>query len=393
MSSPFSRTLRALEAEGRRAWLPAVIAGCLLIGWVTWFLVARIVLYETSAAARLEVAAAVHPVDARVDGRTARVNLSVGERVRAGDVLVELDADAERLAVAEARTRLDALTPEMEAVRREIAAEARAIAEEQRAATVAREEQRALVREAEAGLDLSVEEAGRLSQLRAKGVVSEVDDARARADVRRRRAAADAAVATLARIEQDQKTRESDRLVRIQRLRGTLSRLEGELRTGTANVSRLEYEVERRIVRAPVDGRIAEAAELRVGAVVEEGDRLAAIVPEGGLRIVAQFSPAAAIGRVRAGQPGRVRLTGFPWAEYGSVGVVVTRVADEVRDGLVRVELSVTELPRSLPLTHALPGSVEVEVERVRPATLVLRTLGGYLTRPVSNESTTVSGG
>jgi membrane fusion protein (multidrug efflux system) len=150
-------------------------------------------------------------------------------------------------------------------------------------------------------------------------------------------------------------------------------------------VKRLEYEIERRILRAPVDGRIAEAADLRVGAFIDEGERLAAIVPEGPLRVVAQFTPAAAMGRVRVGQTGRVRLLGFPWTEYGSLRASVSRVANEVRDGLVRVELAVDSLPAALPLTHALPGDVEVEVERVRPFLLVLRILGGSLTRPIGS--------
>jgi hypothetical protein len=63
----------------------------------------------------------------------------------------------------------------------------------------------------------------------------------------------------------------------------------------------------------------------------------------------------------------------------------VTAVADELRDGLVRVELGVGALPPNLPLSHALPGSVEIEVERVRPAWLVLRSLGGLLTRPIAS--------
>ena len=61
----------------------------------------------------------------------------------------------------------------------------------------------------------------------------------------------------------------------------------------------------------------------------------------------------------------------------------MTGVADEVRDGLVRVELSVNAFPSALPVSHAVPGTVEIEVERVRPAWLVLRTLGGTLTEPV----------
>jgi membrane fusion protein (multidrug efflux system) len=196
----------------------------------------------------------------------------------------------------------------------------------------------------------------------------------------------------VSRVERDERTRLSDRHVRIQRLRGTLSRLDGEAASVEAAIRRLEYEVERRILRAPIAGRIAEAADLRIGAVVEEGDRLAAIVPDGPLRVVAQFAPAAVIGRVRPGQSGLLRLLGFPWTEYGSLPATVTGVSDEVRDGLVRVELSVAARP-TLSLTHGLPGNVEIEVEHVRPARLVLRTLGGFLTRPVVTDSAPRAGG
>ena len=75
-----------------------------------------------------------------------------------------------------------------------------------------------------------------------------------------------------------------------------------------------------------------------------------------------------------------------------SLAAIVTGVSDEVRDGLIRVELSVAGRPM-LPLTHGLPGNVEIEVEHVRPARLVLRTLGGFLTRPVVTDSAPRAGG
>jgi multidrug resistance efflux pump len=382
MSSPFSRSLRALESQGSRGWLAAVAGvGLLLAAWAAWFLFAQVPLYETSDVARVESVAAAHPVDARLDGRVVRVQLSVGAPVRAGDVLVELEADAERLALDEARARLNALGPEEAATRQEIDAEARAIADDRRALSVVLDEQRAITREAHAALRLADEEASRSARLRADGLVAELDEIRLRAEAERRRAAAEAASAGLDRMDRDQTTRESDRLVRVQRLRGTLSRLDGEAATAAATIKRLQYEVERRVFRAPVDGRIAEAADLRIGAVVKEGERLAAIVPEGSLRIVAQFAPASAIGRVRPGQQARVRLLAFPWVEYGSLRARVTEVADEVRGGLVRVELALDTAPRSVSMSHALPGTVEIEVERVSPVWLVLRTLGAGLTR------------
>src|SRR5687767_13430377 len=122
MSSPFSRSLRSLESEGR-GWRAAAIAAALLLGWGAWFGLAQVPLYETSMSARVEATAATHPVDARMAGRAVRVNLAVGAPVRMGDVLLELEADAERLSLQEARARVNALGPEIAAVASEVGAE------------------------------------------------------------------------------------------------------------------------------------------------------------------------------------------------------------------------------------------------------------------------------
>jgi multidrug resistance efflux pump len=140
--------------------------------------------------------------------------------------------------------------------------------------------------------------------------------------------------------------------------------------------------VERRVIRAPVSGELADVAVIRPGAVVKEGDRLAAIVPSGGLRLVADYPPASAFGRIRAGQSGQLRLQGFPWTQYGSLPVRVERVAGEVRNGMVRVEMSVDSSASRIPLQHGLPGSVEVEVDRVSPAVLTLRLAGRLAAAP-----------
>jgi pyruvate-ferredoxin/flavodoxin oxidoreductase len=98
-----------------------------------------------------------------------------------------------------------------------------------------------------------------------------------------------------------------------------------------------------------------------------------------------EFLPPAALGRIRPGQPARLRLQGFPWTQYGSIGAMVSDVASEVRDGRVRVELVIDPRAASpIPLQHGLPGTVEVEVERVSPATLTLRAAGQLVAAPRS---------
>ena len=63
----------------------------------------------------------------------------------------------------------------------------------------------------------------------------------------------------------------------------------------------------------------------------------------------------------------------------------MTNVASEIRDGKVRVELAIEGQTESgIVLQHGLPGAVEVEVERIAPATLILRNAGKMLASPVT---------
>src|SRR5688572_1857296 len=178
MSSPFGRSVRAIESERSRGWIPVMVAASLLAMWAAWFLFSRIPLYETSSAARIEATAAMHPVDARMAGRAVRVNLGIGAPVRVGDVLVELEADAERLALEQSRARVDALAPELASVRSEIAAEERGIEDERRSTAGARDQQSAMLRETRVALALAEEDAQRIARLRAGGLISEQEYAR-----------------------------------------------------------------------------------------------------------------------------------------------------------------------------------------------------------------------
>jgi membrane fusion protein (multidrug efflux system) len=156
--------------------------------------------------------------------------------------------------------------------------------------------------------------------------------------------------------------------------------LTGEIKTRTAIIERLKHEIHRRIIRAPASGRLGETASLQAGQFVREGDKLGAIVPDGGLRAIAEFAPSSALGRVQPGQRARLRLDGFPWTEYGQLEATVSRVASEPRQGVVRVELIVhSESAPLIPLQHGLPGQIEIAVERASPVEIALRAAGRLL--------------
>jgi multidrug resistance efflux pump len=386
MATPFSRTIRSLDADGFGPQIAGVaLVGVLLAAWLAWLFLAAIPLYEISEAARLETDVAAHPVAALAEGRIVATHLVLGRDVKAEEVLVELDADAQRLQLEEERSRLAAIGPQLEALRAEQAAEERALGEERDASHASFDEARAKFQEAQALAQIAGQEANSATSLRAAGSLAELDLLRANAEAERRRAAAESQRLAVSRLEREQQTRESDRRVRIESRRREATQLEGQKSTTGATIERLQNEIERRLIRAPIAGRIGEVAELRVGSVVDEGTKLAAIVPAGQLRVVASFLPPAALGRVQPGQKARLRLEGFPWAEYGSLAASVESVGSEVRDGRVRVELAVHPDPSSpIPLQHGLPGTVEVEVERVSPAALVLRIAGRMMAGPGS---------
>ena len=380
MPAIFSRTLRSLDAD--RPWRRGVVsvAGALAATWAAWFLAAPVPVYEIAENARLEVEAAAHPVAAQVEGRVLATDLAIGRDVRAGEVLVVLDAEQQRLAIRERQAHRDGHVAKLGALRGQIDAVREAAAKYGEARTAAIAELQAKVEESEARAKFADLQLANLARLRAHAAVAQEEYRRGQAEAEALRAAARTSRLAKERLGQERDVEEGDRRVRLAGLEGEAAELGGEIATDEAAIRRLEYEGELRRVRAPTSGRVGEVApELRVGSVVRAGERLGAIVPPGQSRAVAMF-PAAVVGRIRPRQPARLRLHGFPWTQYGTVPARVAHVGDEARGGLIRVELGLRPDPRSpIPVVHGLPCTAEVEVERVTPAVLVLRASGRYL--------------
>lgn len=383
MSTAFSRTLRSLQAESfARLAAGLLIAACLAGAWASWSVLAHVTLYELSSSARIEVEQAATPLQSPLAGRVLTVHLPIGHEIEAGDILLELDSKTEQIELSQESARLAALGPQIRALREQAVAEEEARGQEKTAGRAAAEQSLAGVREAEAPARFADNDEDRLRQLRAEGLIPERDYQRSKAEMQRAHAAADSQRLAVNRLEQEQQTRQSDRLARLKSLATEIARVETQIPALEVSIARLKYEIDRRHVRAPVSGRLGEAAVLRPGAMIREGERLAVIVPSSRLAVIAQFAPPAALGRIRPGQTARLRLDGFPWAQYGIVTATVTRVAGEVRDGTVRVELAVDRSAPAIPLQHGLPGTVEVEVERATPASLILRNAGRVFAAP-----------
>lgn len=376
MAAPFPRTLAALRADRGRGTLAAYGCALLLLGsWLVWSLAADVAVYRSSVRARVEVSPAPTRVAAPVGGRVVAAQLVVGARVAAGDVLVELDTSAETIAATRARARVTALEPQLESVARELAAEDDARTHGGAAELDAEREVLARQRAAEVELSYGEQELARERELVQSGASTPAQRERAEAAVARQRAALESTRHEAEALGASHRERGDSRRARREQLDREQQELASDLGAARAEAERLALEVERHIIRAPVAGTLGDVAALRPGAVVQAGDVVATVVPEGRLQVVADYG-AVALGRLAVGQRARLRLDGFPWTRYGTLAARVARVGSELRDGTIRVELELTEARASLPIQHGMTGTVDVEVERASPAALVLRAIG-----------------
>src|SRR5688572_1041406 len=132
MSTAFSRTMRSLGADRfRRSIWGVFLAACFLGAWGAWCLYAHVTLYEITETARIEVDSAIYPIQSPLVGRVVETNLQIGREVKAGDVLVVVDAEPQLLQIREERTRLAGLDNELTALRGQVEAEDRARDDEQ----------------------------------------------------------------------------------------------------------------------------------------------------------------------------------------------------------------------------------------------------------------------
>lgn len=377
----FHRVRHSLRADnGLKSVTGLLVALAVGTSWLVWGWQARITRYELSESARLELDGAAYPVQANAAGRLVSSALVLGKEVYAGEVLAELDDNDQRLNVQQEKTHLASLEPQLAALRAQMQSEGQGRSDEHHVLALSVEVARAQYREAQQQAILAGNEADRASRLRADGILSEADAQRAMAGAETKRAAAESLKLILSRLTPEEDVRERDRDVRQKQILGDIAKVEEEIAMSSATIRKLEYEIGQRLIRAPASGRLGECAPLRPGVHINPGQQIGVILPHGKLQAVAGFQPSDALGKIHPGQRATLRLQGFPWTQFGTVPAEVSRVASDVRDGKVRVELALYPSSASrIPLQHGLPASVEVEIEHISPVALVLRSAGQAL--------------
>ncbi|HND32958.1 MAG TPA: HlyD family efflux transporter periplasmic adaptor subunit [Myxococcota bacterium] len=377
MFPEFSRTLRQLDADrGQGAgWMMGLGAG-VLVAWALWGFWGELPREVQSVQARVEAVGTALPLQLRASGTVASVHGKLGERVKAGDLLLQMDDTPLRLSLAEAQARRTAVAARLRVGEQSSATEVRASEAEiqvaagsqaeLRAALVALEERRSRLLSDRAGSQRLVEQ-GALERREVDAIDSELsqiagEELKLRESLRRAEAGTTAA----------------SRGAEQRALGGQASAadLAADLAAAEAAVARLEQQIVDSRVLAPADGILGEWSGVAPGAYLGAGERFGALVPDGPLQVVAWFPPTTSVGQVATTQPAVVRLDGFPQTRLRGLPATVARVGSGAESAGLRVELSL-DGPPPLPLSHGMVATVEVEVERLSPFSLLWRLVQG----------------
>ena len=273
-------------------------------------------------------------VGSTVTGRVAQVRVMEGTQVRQGDVLVQLESDELRAALAQA-----------------VAAERQAKARLEGLRSTGRTAARAARAQADASLQAASASLARVQQLVAEGFYSpaQLDEARRAVDVARAQ--------QLGAQAQLQATADA----------GTeVAQAQAQLALAQAATVAAQARLAQATLVAPADARVL-VREVEPGQIVQPGKALLSLALAGPTQLVAQVDERF-LEQLQLGQPAWVVADAFAGQRFAARVLSIAPAVDAQR-GAIEVKFSIEQAPAFLREDMTL--SVEVETAR-RERTLVL---------------------
>jgi membrane fusion protein, multidrug efflux system len=363
---------RARKGEARRKWLTRLalfvaIAGVLWAAW--YFLIGKNHVSTDNAYVNAELA----QVTPLVAGTVIAVHVRDTQSVKRGDVLIELDPANARIAMvsaeaelADAQRRFRRAVATNGALSAQVAARSAGIAQSQAQLAAARADA------AKAGDDLR-----RAQSLVREGIVSAEQLGAARKAEASARSSVAAAQAAIAQAQSGRAAAVGEYAANDAMVRGSSEYTDPAVRAARARLESARLDLERMIVRAPVDGTVTRR-QVQLGQRVAQGQPVMTIVPIGQVYIDANFKERQ-LRRVRVGMPAKVtadiyggdvvyrgKVAGLAGGTGASMAMIPAQNATGnwikvVQRLPVRIELDPKELAAH-PLRVGLSTEVEIDL-------------------------------
>lgn len=373
----------------------------LLLGFVgvvlPWAMLSKV--DETGIArGRLEPQGQTYRLDAAVSGKVTSITVQEGSSVKAGQVLVELDSDLIQTDLHQAEAKLEGqlnrLT-QLEQIRNQLTIATRTQHLQNQAQI---SEQQAQINQAEQKINASqrayallqerlakdLSEVQRYRDLWRTGVVPEIKvvEVERTADESQR-------LLEQAQAEIDQSQGELTRQKRIyervvhtgelailesekqaEELQTQITDLQAEIAQTRKLITSLQLQSQQRSIVSPVNGTIFQLPIQKPGAVVQPGQMVAQLAPQGATLIFRAQMPSSESGFLKLGLPVKLKFDAYPFQDYGVVSGQVSRISpDSEKTETPQGELETFELEITLDQTYILAENKHVTLTPGQTAT------------------------
>lgn len=247
------------------------------------------------------VGAETAQVTSMVSGQVAEVLVKDTQQVKQGDVLVRIDERDAKIQLAQAQAELAKAQRQYK--------QSQANSRSLNSQVVVRNDEissaQAQVTKAQADYDRASLELKRRNELAATGAISKEELSKAQSAVSTAKASLELAQAGLAQATSSRKAAESTFAANEALIQGVNEASTPDVLVAKAHVDQAQLDLERTVIRAPVDGVIARR-NIQIGQRVAPGTVMMSVVPVSDLYVDANFKESQ-LAKVKAGQ--KVSLT------------------------------------------------------------------------------------
>jgi membrane fusion protein, hemolysin D len=334
------------------------------------------------------------------DGRVTKVHVREGDKVRQGQLLVELDTERLRNDVARHRRTIKAAEAELASIKRTetllakrfAAATVKAQAEVTQAEGEirdAKQRRAAEIKQHTVTLDAAKALLARLDSAFQQGAVTSSQRDEARNKVKEATALVEKAglpvdAGKLKVLQQAAILLRKDYDVEVSKLHAEQQVKQGKLNAARLELANVELELRQSELRAPIDGTIT-SLKAKVGDMIQKGQQVVELVELHGYRIDLAVT-SDDVGQLKVGMPVRIKLDAYDFQKYGTLTgriVFVSPDSQVSKDNaapryIVKVALDSDMLQRGEHLGHVklgMTGSAEIVTDRENLLSLLVRSL------------------
>lgn len=129
---------------------------------------------------------------------------------------------------------------------------------------------------------------------------------------------------------------------------------------------------EKYLIESPINGKITFTTSWNENQVIKAGETFATVMPEDGSHVIARsIVPIAGFGRVKAGQEVNIKLTGFPYMEFGVLKGRIRSLSLVPVDGGYIAEIDIlnemrTSYNRDIGFIQEMNGTADIITEKNR---------------------------